>query len=284
VKVKAPTEKNFRRSKTVKPVKKKSGSRWVSPRAAAVCAATAFGLFATYKTFDLVLHASALQVQNIHVKGKVRLSRGDIEAVLDDLRGSNILRADLEKSRTRLRDLPWVADVALRRVLPSTIEVFVSERQPIGLCRLRDELYLIDRSGTIIDEFGPRYAQFDLPIIDGVHARSAGETVVDPQRAALAARVIDSVAGHKSLAARVSQIDVKDVHDAVVLLDGDPALLHVGEARFAERLQDYLDLAETLRQTVPDIEYADLRFDDRIYVRPTGSAGMQAAQRRPARD
>jgi cell division septal protein FtsQ len=32
--------------------------------------------------------------------------------------------------------LPWVRDAALRRSLPSTVDVFISERQPIGLGRI----------------------------------------------------------------------------------------------------------------------------------------------------
>ena len=55
---------------------------------------------------------------------------------MDGLRGSSILTADLPRYRRRLMESPWVADVALRRVLPSTVEVFVSERTPMGLCRL----------------------------------------------------------------------------------------------------------------------------------------------------
>ncbi len=31
----------------------------------------------------------------------------------------------------------------------------------------------------------------------------------------------------------------------------------------------YLDLAPTLRERVTEIDYIDMRFDDRIYVRPT---------------
>jgi cell division septal protein FtsQ len=80
--------------------------------------------------------------------------------------------------------------------------------------------------------------------------------------------VIDALAPRKDLSQRISQIDVRDVHDAVVILDDDAALLHLGEDRFLERVQGYVDLAPALRQRVPDIDYVDLRFDERVYVRP----------------
>ena len=57
---------------------------------------------------------------------------------------------------------------------------------------------------------------------------------------------------------RISQIDVASAHDAVVLLDQDPALVHVGDEQFVERLQRYLELHEALHSRVPDIEYVDL--------------------------
>ena len=142
----------------------------------------------------------------------------------------------------------------------------------MGLCRLGNSLYLIDPNGTLIDEFGPQYAEFDLPIIDGlVRAPNTGQPTIDEARAELAARVIEALSARKDIAQRISQIDVRDPHDAVVLLQDDAALLHLGEEKFLERVQSYVDLAPALRQRVPDIDYVDLRFDERVYVRPAST-------------
>jgi cell division protein FtsQ len=266
--VKAPSEKNFRRAR-VKPAKRKGGRAWISWRGTRAVVCAVLVIYAGYRAIDLVASASSLQVRRITVRGNVRLSAGEVQALVDGLRGTNILTADLAAYRRRLLASPWVADVALRRVLPSTVEVFVSERRPIGLSRLGNQLYLVDRQGMVIDEFGPKYSEFDVPIIDGlVRAGSAGEPALDPRRAELAARVIDAVADRTDLARRLSQIDVGDLHDVVVLLEGDAALVHLGEERFLERLQSYVDLAPVLRERVPDIDYVDLRFDSRVYVRP----------------
>jgi cell division protein FtsQ len=272
--VKAPAEKNFRRAK-VRPGKKGTGAgvaRWVSWRASRWTLAVVVVLYAGYRGTSLVLHATALQVRRITVHGNVRISSGEVQAIVDGLRGSSILTADLTGYRRRLMESPWVADVAMRRVLPSTVEVFVSERRPMGLCRLGNSLYLIDPNGTLIDEFGPQYAEFDLPIIDGlVRAPNTGQPTIDEARAELAARVIEALSARKDIAQRISQIDVRDPHDAVVMLQDDAALLHLGEEKFLERVQSYVDLAPALRQRVPDIDYVDLRFDERVYVRPASA-------------
>ena len=65
---------------------------------------------------------------------------------------------------------------------------------------------------------------------------------------------------------------MKDPRDAVVILEDDTALLRLGDRDFVERLQSYLDLAPTLREYVPAIDYVDLRFGDKVYV---GGAGQQ---------
>ncbi|HYT65068.1 MAG TPA: FtsQ-type POTRA domain-containing protein [Vicinamibacterales bacterium] len=270
--VKAPSEKNFRRAK-VRPGGKKgaaaAGWRAFAWRIGRWIIALLVVAYAGYRATTLVVHASGLQVRKIAVHGNVRISSGEVQAIVDGLRGSSILTADLVSYRRRLMESPWVADVALRRVLPSTVEVFVSERSPIGLCRLGSTLYLIDAGGTLIDEFGPQYVEFDLPIIDGlVRSPGSGQPSIDEGRAELAARVIESLAPRKDIAQKVSQIDVRDSHDAVVMLQDDAALLHLGEEKFLERLQSYVDLAPALRDQVREIDYVDLRFGERVYVRP----------------
>ena len=272
MKIKAPAEKKFRRARS-KPGRRRRLRALFSWRALRIVATTLVVVYATYRAGDLIFNSRLLQVQRIRVHGNVRLSGGEVQALMRGLQGSNILTVNLARYRNRLLESPWVAEVGLRRVLPSTVDVYVSERRPFGLCRLGNQLYLIDRDGTVMDEFGPQYAEFDLPIVDGlVRAPKNGAPTVDDGRAELAARVVDSIQGSRDLIKRVSQIDVTDAHDAVVLLDNDPALLHVGEERFRERLQSYLEIADALKRRIPDIDYVDLRFEQRVYVKPRGNA------------
>ena len=273
--VKAPAERNFRRAK-VKPAKRRGLVARISWAVARRVLALLLLVFGVYQVVALAYTTPLLRVREIAVRGNVRLSRGEVQALVEDLRGSSILRANLETFRQRLIDSPWIADVALRRVLPSTIEIFVSERRPVGLSRFGHDLYLVDESGTVIDQFGPQYAEFDLPIIDGLtnpaSTRGSAPGSVDPARADLAARVIAALAPSKDIAGRLSQVDVTDTQDAVVLLEGDSALLHLGDERFLERVQAYLELAPSLRDRVAEIDYVDLRFDRRVYVRPADDA------------
>ena len=267
--VKAPAERNFRRAAVKTSRRKRFRPRLTWTIARRVFSVLLF-VFGVYQSLAFAFTTPLLRVNRISVHGNVRLSSGEVQALVEDLRGTSILRLDLDAFRQRLVGSPWIAEVGLRRVLPSTVEVFVSERRPIGLCRMGPDLYLVDDTGTVIDQFGPQYAEFDLPIIDGLVTPGAGaaQGSIDTARAELAARVIADLGRNQQIAGRLSQVDVTDAHDAMVLLEGDPALLHLGEDRFLERVQSYLELSSALRERVNDIDYVDLRFDSRVYVRP----------------
>lgn len=223
--------------------------------------------------------ADVLRIDTVTVEGARRLSPGEVAGLVAPLRGENLLAADLEAGREGLLASGWVRGAVLRRVLPSAVHVRLDEREPVGLSRIGSRLYLVDETGHVIDEHGPRFADLDLPVIDGL---SGGAPVsdADARRAALAARLMADVAAHGGLAERVSQIDVADPRDAVVLLNGDPVRIHLGERDFAARLRTYLDVAPALREAVPDVDYADVRFDRRVYVGPAAGPGATGAMAR----
>ena len=262
------TDKRFRRAH-VKPSRKRSPASkhaWLAARLIAL--ALALG-YAGYRGVALIAAASSLQIGHMVVRGHERLSAGEVLALVDGLRGQNILAVDLDVWQRKLLSSPWVESATIRRVLPSTLEITVHERRPMGIGRLGTAMYLVDARGVIIDEYGPAYADIDLPIIDGIGAAPhEGGSIVDVARAEFAARVIDALSARPELARRVSQIDVSDLHDAVLILDGDPALLRIGDTEFVARLQQYIDLAPALHERLDGIDYVDLRFDERLYVRP----------------
>ena len=287
--VSAPADRRFRRAH-VKP--SRTRRRWAG-RARPALRYLPLVLVVTYGAYvglAGIVHARLLRIDSIVVRGTERLSQGEVLTVLAGLRGESIVFADLDRWRERLLSSPWVRDAALRRALPSTVEVVVSERQPIGLGRLRDGMYLVDEGGALIDAYGPQYADLDLPIIDGLAAVASAEgATADGARAGLASRVAAALKASPDIAQRLSQIDVADLHNAQVILSGDPAVISLGEGQFLERLQSYLELAGTLRGRVAAIDHVDVRFENRIYVRPApgrraGAMGAAAAARREPRD
>jgi cell division protein FtsQ len=268
--VAAPADRRFRRAH-VKPGRRRRVWQTVAVPALKYAALACIFLYGAYRMTGLAAQAQVLRIERISVRGNERLSKSDVLSTLSGLHGQSLVWADLDSWRRQLLKSPWVRDAAMRRSLPSTVEVVISEREPVAVGRIKDEMYLIDEQGAIIDRYGPQYADFDLPIVDGLSIRSTdnGSTTDEP-RAELATRVITALKSKPQIASRLSQVDVRDLHNASVILNGDSAVIKLGEDQFLPRLESYLDLASALHQRVAEIDYVDLRFDDRIYVRPAG--------------
>jgi cell division protein FtsQ len=271
--VTAPADRHFRRAH-VKPARKRP--HWTSWRwrtAAAVIAVVVTG-YGAHLAFTELVGLRLFQVQRIVVHGNHRLSNGEVLALLEGLRGRSLLTVNLDEWRGGLLGSPWVSDALLRRTLPSTVDVTVQERNPLGIGRINGALYLVDDRGKVIDEYGPNYGDLDLPIIDGLSS-APGDSAPDSARAFLARRLLDALRA-RNMGSRISQIDVSDSRNAVVLIDADPTLVRLGDGHFAERLQSYFELAPALRERVPGIDYVDMRFDERVYVRPAQQRNTSA--------
>jgi cell division septal protein FtsQ len=269
------TDKRFRRAH-VKPSRKRSAASKHAWFAVKLLVFVVVLGYAAYRGMTLVAAAPSLQIGHMVVRGHERLSTGEVLALVDGLRGQNILAVSLIEWQQKLLASPWVESATIRRVLPSTVEIIIHERRPMGIGRIGTALYLIDPKGMIVDEYGPAYADIDLPVIDGLAASpQAGGSIVDLARAEFAARVIGALSVRPEIAKQVSQLDVSDLHDAVAILDDDTVLLRLGESDFVARLQQYIDLAPTLRERVQGMDYVDLRFDERLYVRPVKTAARK---------
>lgn len=253
----------------VKPARRRGPMRHAVMFVAKVVVPLGLVVVLGYQGASAIGTSSTFQIQTVKVSGNTRTPTADIMAALNGLQGTSIVTVDLDAWRLRLQETPWVRDATFHRALPSTLEIAVTEREPVGIGRIKNRLYVIDERGAVIADYGPQYADLDLPIIDGLSASPGRDGQGDEGRAALAARVIAALRAQPAIAQRLSQVDVADPHNAAVIVNGDPAVIYVGEDRFLPRLESYLGLATTLRERVADIDYVDLRFDDRIYVRPS---------------
>ena len=266
--VQTRTDKRFRRIH-VRPTRGRRSStvrRWL----VGCLSFAALVLLGIWLVPGLLMTTPYIRIDTIAVQGNQRMSNGEVLALVDELYGQNILRVDLRTYQHRLATAGWVRAVAIRRVLPSTVEIIMEEREPSGLARFGHQLYLIDEAGTVIAPHGPGSADVDLPIVIGLPNTDGA---MDDGRVRLATRVLNALRVDPAIAAHVSEIDVRDPYDAVIQLNDDYTLVRVGSERFVERVREYQELAPALRTHVPEIDYVDMRFEGRVVIGPGGTAG-----------
>jgi cell division protein FtsQ len=235
------------------------------------CLVAAYLVWSAYAN---VMASERLKVERVDVRGSRFLSEGEVRELLGPAVGENILGLDIESLKARLRASPWVADATVSRTLPDTLRVDIRERLPLALAEL-ERLYLMDGSGTLIDLYGPRTAGFDLPIVRGLVGASGEERRNRAERAGELLRDLGE------LGAEVSELEVEPSGDVKVVLRGRGELLRMAPPGYRPRFLTFLGLREELARRCPDAEYFDLRFRDRIFVKPrAGSVETAMMQER----
>ena len=105
--VAAQTDRRFRRAH-VKPARRKRSWRAIVKPVVMGIVLAAVLLYGAYRTSAIAGHLRMLEVETITVRGNVRLSRGEVLAVLNGLRGESLVWTDLHVWRKRL--LAWAAE------------------------------------------------------------------------------------------------------------------------------------------------------------------------------
>lgn len=122
--------------------------------------------------------AAGLAVNDVVVQGRGRTSGDAILTALGAARGTPMLEISPAAAKTRLEALPWIRSASVERLLPDTLFVQVTERQPLALWQRKGKLELIDREGEVVpvpslDEFA------DLLILVGDDAPKAAPGLLE---------------------------------------------------------------------------------------------------------
>ena len=207
-------------------------------------------------------------VRRIEVTGVANGSRADVERVAGTYRGANLFRLDIERVRADFAALPWVKRVAIEKKLPDVLMVRVFERVPSALLARGGSLRYVDGDGVVFAELSPAVGNAELPLIaggspDGIAACVEFLTALTRTDAALYSRVSE-IAPVEGGGFRIYD---RSLETWVI----------VGESSAREkwRMLHALVKAEGLEPAA--LEYADLRFRERIVLKPRLQESPQPA-------
>jgi cell division protein FtsQ len=222
----------------------------------------------------------------VHLTGNHYVESAAVLEIFAADRGQSVLRIPLEERRRQVEAIPWVAQATVRRALPDTLQVDITERTPIAFLREGTGLSLIDINGVILQR--PLRDNFHFPVVTGI--RSDMPLDDREERMHLFSGFMQGVeAARPGASNQVSEVDLSDDHDLQATLTGlqsdfvdgssgaamdaaAPLLVHFGDGDFESKYQTLLEKIAEVRAKVGPIQSIDLRFDGELVANPETAA------------
>ncbi len=213
---------------------------------------------------------------NITFHGCQELDPKQLESIVRQESPANILRLNLQQLKIRLEKETWAKRVEMRRVLPSSLIVYVQERIPSVILEISGELMVADQDGTLLGEYDSRFGKLDVPVFRGVLGDDAeGYRLYQEENAARIRQALIMISeiesGWPQYAREISEVDISDRSNLKIMLVNDTHEIYLGEKDYLKRIRKLMgNLSEYQRLKDQYNEFAsiDLRFDRVIIYKP----------------
>lgn len=196
-------------------------------------------------------------VRTIEIAGAVHTPRAALDSITKQYVGLNLFRIDIDRVQKDLGGLGWVRRIDIEKKLPDTLRIRITERVPVALVRNGEALSYVDEHGAAFAELSPAVGDDDLPVITGAEGDELARTV---------SLLRELRASDRELYSRVSEVWPIPPRGFALY---DRELGAVVYANANDVVAKWRDLYALLSaENNPKIEYADLRFADRVIVKP----------------
>lgn len=253
-----PVKGATRKAPAVKPKRKPSAwlNRLIILTAAGVVMVAALQAYITLQS---------IPVQHITVTGELEHTRTSlIQDMIQPALVGGFLRADLQRIRAELEELPWIYQATVQRRWPNALEINVIEQLPIA--RWGDSGFL-NHEGEVINS-GNSEEWRSLPLLEGPEG-SAKRLMAGYQR------ILEILA---SLHLEVAQLQLDQRGQVEVVLQGGTRLL-LGSEDFLERMHRFVAIYRTqLAPRAGEVERVDLRYETGVAVTFTESSQVAGIQ------
>jgi cell division septal protein FtsQ len=250
----------FQRSEGPARVKKparKSPLRYVHLLAVVLATGTLF--FGFSRLVEFLLTWEKLNLKTADVVCSDLQVREMVLPLAKNAASGNIFLLDPARVKSLIEACSWVKEARVRKVFPSSLAVDVVPRKPDAVLESGGG-YLLDRDNALIERAGPE-ARDRWPVF-------ADAGMFADNRAA---KLTQAWACLNDLApevqARVSRLDVTDPDDVVLTFRDEAVRLRLGGESFGQKVATYTSHRDRWMAEIGPLEYVDLRFSDRIYLK-----------------
>ena len=208
----------------------------------------------------LLLRSPLLRVQEVKVVGAEKLDAATLAAA-SGLEGENILFADTGKAKERLFKVAMIKDLSIERRWPGEMVIKVKERQPWGYWQVKEQIYVIDDEGFVLDNDQPGEGAPTIVQLDSDRRWLPGEQV-DVHAVDLARQLMESAP--RSLGRSVVGLEYSDRSGLTVVLEGGLRATFGDDRDLDYKISALYVLLEKARRDGREVHAVDLRFGDSV--------------------
>jgi len=208
----------------------------------------------------LLLRSPLLRVHEVKVVGAEKLDAATLAAA-SGLKGENILFADTGKAKERLSQVAMIKDLSIERRWPGEMVIKVKERQPWGYWQVKDDIYVIDDEGFVLDNDQPGEGAPTIAQLDSDRRWLPGEQV-EVHAVDLARQLIESAP--RSLGRAVVGLEYSDRSGLTAVLEGGLRATFGDDRDLDYKISALYVLLEKARRDGREVHAVDLRFGDSV--------------------
>jgi cell division protein FtsQ len=187
-------------------VQREAGRRRLRILLIVSCVSSALGL--AY----LVVMSPFLDVDHVTVTGQRHVTTAQVRGAARVRHGDHLLLVDTGAVARRIERIPWVRAASVKRDLPGTLRVTITEYTPVAYVRVGDAVMLVAANGHVIARV-PRVRAGAVEI-RGIRRAPVGDVLAPPGVAGIVPRL------PRALAQRVEAVDVSGSGIALELRGG----------------------------------------------------------------
>lgn len=211
---------------------------------------------------------SRFAVKEVEITGAKHTPRAALASVTAGYTGTNLFKIDIARVQNDLRGLSWVNRIDIEKKLPNTLRINVTERSPVALVRTGERIQYVDEQGVTFAELSPEVGDDDLPLI----ANADGAELLRTVNFVRALRSSDPL-----LYSRISEVHPIAPRGFVMFDRELGATVYANAEDVSAKWRNLYSIVKAERLGRGEIEYADLRFSDRIVVKPVHPITTAAA-------
>lgn len=225
-----------------------------------IVAGIALGVLAAYRHTQ---SGAQFAVKTIEIDGARHTPRAALDAITRQYAGMNLFKVDVARVRRDLGALAWVRRADIEAKIPDTLRIRIVERTPVALVLGDGAVRYVDDDGVTFAELSANVGDNDLPVISNARGAEVAQCV---------ALLRDLRARDPQLYTRISEVRPVAPRGFSIFDRELGAFVYADAGDLSAKWRDLY--AIVAGEKLGRIEYADLRFADRIVVKPSSAAAM----------